>query len=175
MVDSPEPPLSKLVVVADTGPLLHLDELDALDVLNDFPEILVVPAVHHEIRQHRPELLERSPRLAFNYSAPHNQQVDALATLYTLHRGEREALALCVQHKLALFLTDDAAARLAAKALQIDAHGTIGLLTRAVRMQHRTPSEVIELLKAIPQRSTLHVRPAFLAEVIEHVRLAWGV
>ena len=173
MVDSPEASLSRWVVIADAGPLLHLDELDALDVLSDFPEILIVPAVRDEIRQHRLELLMRCPSLTFTYSAPRDQAVDALAALYTLHCGEREALALCVQHKSALFLTDDTAARLAAKALQVDAHGTIGLLIRAARMQHRTASDVIDLLKAIPQRSTLHVRPAFLAEVIEQVRHAW--
>lgn len=33
------------LVVADAGPIIHLDELGALDVLSDFQQILVSQAV----------------------------------------------------------------------------------------------------------------------------------
>lgn len=31
-----------LLVVADAGPLIHLDELDALDVLSDYAQVLAL-------------------------------------------------------------------------------------------------------------------------------------
>lgn len=47
------PPL----VICDAGPLIHLDELDALDLLADFPEVLVPDAVWREVDRHRPRAL----------------------------------------------------------------------------------------------------------------------
>lgn len=47
------------VVVCDAGPLIHLDELDCLDLLGDFPEVLVPEAVWREVLKHRPSALER--------------------------------------------------------------------------------------------------------------------
>jgi predicted nucleic acid-binding protein len=169
------PDTGERAVVADAGPLLHLDELDALQVLSDFREIIVVPAVREELIKHRPAVLERCANLALLESAPHSDAVTALTPLYTLHHGEREALACCVQRAPALFLTDDTAARLAAQALDIQAHGTIGLLVRAVRKRHRTAAEAVALLSAIPECTTLHIRPALLRDVIEQVRRAWDV
>src|SRR5262245_14849275 len=96
VANSPDVTKNDVVVIADAGPLIHLDELSALDVLNDFPEILVVPSVQEEIRKHRPELIARCPRLTFTYAVPRNAIVDAMAVAYTLHRGEREALSLCM-------------------------------------------------------------------------------
>ncbi len=66
------------------------------------------------------------------------------------------------------------AARLAAKSLNITAHGTLGLLIRAVRQQLRTPSEVVALLAAIPQQTTLHIRPSLLHDVIARVKAEWA-
>lgn len=45
------------VVVADAGPLIHLDELDALDVLSDYAAVFVPNAVWLEVPCHRPEAL----------------------------------------------------------------------------------------------------------------------
>jgi len=38
-----------LIVVCDAGPLIHLDEIDALDLLADFPRVLVPDAVWREV------------------------------------------------------------------------------------------------------------------------------
>lgn len=138
------------VVVADAGPLLHLDELDALDVLSDLGEILVPPAVHRELLQHRPSLPQRCPQLKLLAAVPAAPTVDALTPLYTLHHGEREALACCLGLPSPLLLTDDTAARLAAQTLMIRAHGTLGLLVRAVRQQLRPAQDVVALLEAVP-------------------------
>lgn len=70
---------------------LHLDELDALDILSDLGEILVPPAVHRELLQHRPSLPQRCPQLKLLAAVPAAPTVDALTPLYTLHHGEREA------------------------------------------------------------------------------------
>lgn len=68
-----------------------------------------------------------------------------------------------------LLLTDDTAARLAAKSVSVQAHGTLGIVVRAIRRRQRSPEEVLALLAAIPSRSTLHVRPALLQDIIARV------
>ena len=45
-------------VVCDAGPLIHLDELDCLDLLTDFQAILVPDQVWREVECHRSGALE---------------------------------------------------------------------------------------------------------------------
>src|SRR3972149_3535985 len=102
--------------VLDAGPLIHLAELNALDVLSDFDVLRVPPAVWQEVTEHQPK--------AFSYSGLRLEQTEqqfpsveltALTQVFSLDRGEIEALALMEKYPQALFLTDDAAARLAAE------------------------------------------------------------
>lgn len=69
----------------------------------------------------------------------------------------------------AIFLTDDAAARLAATTLGYRVHGTIGILLRAIRRQQRTRAEILLVLQSLPQRSTLHLRADLLKEIINQL------
>lgn len=55
---------------------------------------------------------------------------------------------------------------LAAEHRGIKAHGTIGILIRSVRQGHRTERDIIDLLRDLPSRSTLYIRPSLLAEII---------
>ena len=60
-----EPPL----VVCDAGPLIHLDELGALELLTDFSAVLVPEAVWIEVAKHRPSALSH-PRVSLQRIAP---------------------------------------------------------------------------------------------------------
>jgi predicted nucleic acid-binding protein len=162
---------SALVVVLDAGPLIHLDELGMLTLLKDCKELLVPDAVWHEVERHRPTLFDSTgpnvnrvvPR------APCSPALVALSRLFPLHLGETHALQIASERNVDLLLTDDTAARLAAKQLTIPVHGTLGILLRAVRRQQLTATEVISLLRKIPEHSTLHVRPSLLEEIIGQV------
>lgn len=154
------------VIVADAGPIIHLDELACLDILTDFGMVCVPEAVWLEVLQHRPGAMAAFPSLfARQTSLITSPLVTALTPLYTLHSGEQEALHLCSEFGNSLLLTDDTAARLAAKSLGIAAHGTLGLLIRAIRRQSRSKAQVLTLLLQIPTQTTLHIRPTLLADV----------
>lgn len=163
-------PLSRgsvIKVVSDAGPIIHLDELGAIDLLADFQLVYVPDEVWIEVERHRPQAIRRIAAQLSKCSPPNCERVDSIKAMYSLHRGEYAALCQCMVFKNALLLTDDTAARLAAKALAMNAHGTIGLLLRALRRSHLSKDETLRLLGEIPQRSSLHVRPSFLAEIIE--------
>ena len=156
------------IVVLDAGPLIHLDELGSLTLLDDFKELLVPAAVWNEVEQHRPALLgtTRLNVLRVVPELPCSPALVALSQLFPLHLGETQALQIATEHDVDLLLTDDTAARLAAKQLTIPVHGTLGILLRAVRRRQLSAAEVATLLREIPERSTLHVKQSLLNEVI---------
>jgi predicted nucleic acid-binding protein len=159
------------VVVCDAGPLIHLDEIDALDLLGDFPSVIIPDAVRQELLHHRPAALANIPTVEL-LQAIHafSPRVAALSQLFTLHRGEQEALEAADINPGCLLLTDDTAARLAARSLGISVRGTLGILVRAVRRQQRTKEQVLTLLRSLPAQSTLHVRADLLKSFIEEVQ-----
>lgn len=88
------------VVVCDAGPLIHLDELDCLDLLGDFPEVLVPEAVWREVLRHRPLALEKKTAVLVRVAPSPGQPAPLLRGLFetmSLHRGEQEALALATK------------------------------------------------------------------------------
>lgn len=109
------PPL----VVCDAGPLIHLDELGCLGLLGDFPQVLVPETVWLEVSRQRPDaLLLSSVHFIRESGAPAlHVELEALSRLLTLHAGEKEALQVAITHPGCLLLTDDGAARLAARNL----------------------------------------------------------
>jgi hypothetical protein len=46
--------------VVDAGPIIHLDELGCLDLLEGLGELSIPQAVWEEVRRHRPQLRESS-------------------------------------------------------------------------------------------------------------------
>lgn len=157
------------VAVCDAGPIIHLYELDCLDLLTDFSDLLLPLSVAAEVRKHRPTAL---PKLRAQQTAPAglpSRDLDAITRAIGLHQGEKDALHIAQSRPGTILLSDDAAARLAARKLRIVTHGTLGLLVRSLRRGQRTKAEVVAILKSIPVRSTLHIRSALLSEFIHEV------
>lgn len=159
------------LVVRDAGPLIHLDELACLALLADFDEVWVPSAVWDEVQQHRPNALQVAAIHLQRTSAtiPLTPEIAALASLLSLHRGELEALQVARECQADLLLTDDTAGRLAARHLGIPAHGTIGVLIRAIRRKLKSQDEIVAVLKSIPTHSSLHIKRSLLAEIVREV------
>ena len=81
---------------------------------------------------------------------------------------------VAVEHPGAILLTDDAAARLAARGLDIRVHGTIGILLRSLRRGQLSRNAVAVLLRELPRRSTLHIKADLLNEFIRVVEKSDG-
>jgi predicted nucleic acid-binding protein len=159
-------------VICDAGPFIHLDELNCLDLLADFKEIIVPLVVEKEISEHRPSALQNQ---GLNINRP-SERTDIGEELFTLCRilsldaGEIEALALMEKNPQHIFLTDDAAARLVAVQMKFEVHGTVGVLIRSIRRRLRKPEDILYILAEIPQKSTLHIRSSLLDEIIQMVK-----
>jgi predicted nucleic acid-binding protein len=158
------------VTVADAGPLIHLDELGCLGLLADFAPVTVPEEVHREVLVHRPAISIAAAHVVVNHAAlAISPQVHVLADALGLAAGEVAAITLAVGYRAGMLLTDDSAARLAAEALGLRVHGTLGVLVRSIRAGRRTKEEILAILRDLPGRSTLHISRGLLAEVVERV------
>lgn len=159
-------------LVCDAGPIIHLDELSCLDLLADFQEIILSSIVCEEIKMYRPLALKRQ-NLSFrtlSQKIPPDETIQTICRIFSLDAGENEALALMQKNPQAIFLTDDAAARLVAEQMRYKVHGTIGIIIRSVRRGQKKPEEVVKILSNIPIKSTLYIEASLLKEIIIKVK-----
>jgi len=158
---------SEITVVCDAGPAIHLDELDCIDLLKDFQEVLLPNTVWEEINRYRPSALKQAdlPFVQRPGKTPSSEPLLTLCKIFSLDAGEIEALALMEQRPQAMFLTDDAAARLVAIQMGFNVHGTIGILVRSIRRGYKSPEEVLDILRNIPDKTTLYIRHSLLQEI----------
>jgi predicted nucleic acid-binding protein len=87
----------------------------------------------------------------------------------SLDLGEQATLSLMESYPGAILLTDDSAARLAAKALGYLSHGTLGVLLRSVRKGFRSREDIASILRSLPFQSTLHIRRSLLQEILQEL------
>jgi predicted nucleic acid-binding protein len=92
-----------------------------------------------------------------------------------LDEGEAQCLAVLEQKPGAMFLTDDAAARMAGRQIGVEVHGSIGILALSIRRGQRTAQQILQLLDELPKRSTLYVTQALLDRVKERIRREFGI
>jgi predicted nucleic acid-binding protein len=149
-------------LVTDTGPVLHLHEAGALRLLPLIGEIFLPPLVAAELRSLVPAL---PPKWANIQTLSATSQWRALEWQRAglLHGGEAEALALTLELKPDWFLTDDAAARLLTESLNVEAHGSIGMVLWAAADGLVKKSEAKSFLAGL-EKSSLWMSPKVRTE-----------
>lgn len=163
---------SNVRVICDAGPVIHLDELNCLELLCDFQEIILADTVWKEVKHHRPEALKK-PDIHFmraSQGSPEGASLRTMCRVFSLDAGETEALAIIEKNPDGLFLTDDACARLVADRMGFKVHGTIGIIIRTIRRGLMQPEEVLQLLAQIPAKSSLHIKRSLLEKIIEKIK-----
>jgi len=101
---------------------------------------------------------------------PEGDLLRTMCRIVSLDAGEVEALAIIEKNPEALFLTDDACARLVADRMGFKVHGTIGIIIRTIRRKLMQPEQVLRILAEIPSKSSLHIRPSLLEKIIEKIK-----
>lgn len=125
-------------VVCDTGPILHLQEAGALDILQRVGQIFIPSAVLTELVRWLPEWRGASPEWlsCVDLLPSANTEADSWVESGLLDPGESAALALARHLKADWFLTDDTAARLLASELGLEVHGALGVVLSAAARGH---------------------------------------
>ena len=147
-------------VVSDTGPIIHLDEAGALDLLSIFESLHVPRAVYDELETGG--IPDGFDELAVSI---HDVGTDAYPTL---DPGESAALVLCSSLD-ATFLTDDLDARETADAEGVDVHGSIGVVCYALGETELTRDEASTLLRTLDSETSLYLSEPLLEYAIRLV------
>lgn len=114
------------LVVCDSGPMIHLREAGALELLRSCGEIAVGGIVQDETTGRGHELPAWISRHVLAGDAL--REVTMLTRATGLHDGEAETIVLCRSLNANWLLTDDASARYCASAAGIEVHGTLGVV-----------------------------------------------
>lgn len=142
------PRLSRLVV-ADTGPLIHLAQADVLHFLELIGEIHVPGTVLDELESGSTDISE----LAFTVEEVEH---DNESTYPQLDPGETAALVLCTERD-ALLLTDDLDARKAAKEEGIEVHGSVGVVLYAYSHGEVSRETATRVLRSLETDTNLYL------------------
>jgi hypothetical protein len=122
--------------VTDTGPLLHLTEAAALELLRLVGDLHVPPQVMAEMAYHRMDWL-LPEWITLDILAPaFAADAEAWQQAGLLDAGEAEAIALARQIDAGWLLTDDTAARLFAEEIGIEVHGSLGVVLWTAAVGH---------------------------------------
>ena len=156
------------IAVTNTGPLIHLCELQKYNLLPLLIEIiLTTQEVKEELLPAQQNLV--TPFLAIKELTQHDKNFSKyLIEQFEIHLGEATAIALAKREKIKLFLTDDLTARLIAKRFDIEPHGTIGIILRAFREKHLSKEETIFLIHKVKE-TTLYITTDLLQQIIHEV------
>lgn len=164
-------------VICDAGPIIHLDELGAVHLLEDFQEVIVGPLVRQEVAGFRPTALTSIESLSVLPAVVPTQDevLLSLCKAFALDSGEIEALLLMKQFPESILLTDDAAARVVAERMGFRVHGSIGILIRAIRRAQMKPEHVLDLLGEVRKKSTLFIKKSLLDHIKDSIRKEYGL
>ncbi|MEO6568731.1 MAG: hypothetical protein ABIO94_08195, partial [Opitutaceae bacterium] len=149
--------------VADTGPVLHLAEAKALHLLALLGEVVIPPAVEEELSRRQSLLGLPAALRVVPLEAPHRTEAMDWCSAGLVDRGEAQAIALTRQLAADVFLTDDAAARLLATTLGLQARGSLGIVLWLAGQRRIGPAEASQHLENL-FRSSLWVSPRIREE-----------
>jgi predicted nucleic acid-binding protein len=149
-----------LAAVSDAGPLIHLGEIDSLELLSAFDTLLIPEMVYEEI--------ERGgvPDGIFDISYELVEADEDRVESDELDAGERAALAVARENELVL-LTDDLAARQAASDVGVEVHGSIGVIALGFARGLLDRNEAASLMRALQRETSLFVTEAVVERGIQ--------
>jgi len=138
-------------IVCDTGPILHLWEAGLLDLLAKTGKIFIPKMVNAELIEINPSWEEQRPSWIYiePLSPSETSQAELLYKSGLVDIGEAEAIILARRFKADWFLTDDIAARVLANSINLECHGSLGVVlwTSAVgNLNYREAKTVLDKL-----------------------------
>ncbi|MBP1987556.1 nucleic acid-binding protein [Halolamina salifodinae] len=153
-----------IVAVTDAGPLIHLGEIDSLELPEVIDELVVPESVRRELEAGGAPggFDDRSVEVAT--AGGDESWVEA-----GLDAGEAAALAVAADRD-AILLTDDLAARDAATETGVEVHGSIGIIALASGRGGLTEDEAAQLMRSLQTDTSLFVTDAVVEHGIEILR-----
>lgn len=153
------------IVICDTGPILHLREAEALELLAAAGDIIIPAAVERELKTRLSDWPTNRPRWlqVRRLSNEESGQAEGLMAISGLGLGEAEAIAIARSLRADWLLTDDAGARVVASVLGLEVHGSLGVVLWAATSGNLQRQEALSALERLA-KSSLWISPTILHE-----------
>ena len=151
-----------LAAVSDSGPLIHLGEIDSLGLLSVFDEFLVPETVYAEIE---------AGGVPTGMADVSYELVEADAEAKRtgdLDAGESAAITVAREREIIL-LTDDLAAREVASDDGVDVHGSVGVIALAHGQGQLDADEAARRMRALQRETSLFITDAVIERGIEQL------
>ncbi len=153
--------------VSDTGPIIHLTEINSLNVLGIFSKVIIPKEVENELKKNKTAIPSKIK--VAEIDSDFKDKIKILVNQHDLNLGEAEAIVLALQEKTDYFLTDDLDARQVAKEFNISVHGTVGLILRAFKEKIIDKGSAINKAKELKTKSTLFITQDLIDEIIKAI------
>ena len=142
-----------LAAVSDAGPLIHLAEIDSLELLATFDTLLVPETVYEEVEAGG--VPDRLADLSYELVESDETRVGT----EELDAGERAAIAVAEERGVVL-ITDDLAAREAASDAGVEVRGSIGVIALGYGRGLLDRDEAASRMRALQRETSLFVTEA---------------
>lgn len=139
-----------IVAVSDTGPLIHLDAVDALDTLSVVDDLLIPETVYDELAA------GDVPKSLSDVEHEIVESSDRPEGVARLDAGETESLAVAIDRN-AVLLTDDLDARDAANDAGVEVHGSLGVVALAYARGPVAKHDAVDLMRDLQTETSLFV------------------
>jgi len=148
-----------LAAVSDAGPLIHLAEIDSLELLSTFDTLLVPETVYKEVDAGG--VPAGLGDLSYELVETDESRIGA----EKLDAGERAAIAVAEEREVVL-LTDDLAGRDAASDAGVEVHGSIGVIVLGYGRGLLDRDEAATRMRALQRETSLFVTEAVVGRGI---------
>ncbi|WP_135362932.1 nucleic acid-binding protein [Halosimplex halophilum] len=149
-----------LAAVSDARPLIHLAEIDSLELLATFDTLLVPETVYEEVDA------GGVPDGLGNLSYELVEADESRVGTEELDAGERAAIAVAEQRG-AVLLTDDLAARETASDAGVEVRGAIGVIALGYGRGSLDRDEAAPKMRALQRETSLFVTEAVVERGIQ--------
>ena len=150
--------------VSDTGPILHLHEINAIKAMDLFS--IYVP---EEVSEEMIKLRKKRFGILLMLKPKYKDISKLIAIENFIDIAESQAIALALQERIKLFFTDDLEARNIGKRYGLEVHGTLGILLRSFREGIFKKDEAIRNVIALYENSSLFITSDLVKWTIDRI------
>ncbi len=154
-------------VVSNSGPIIHLIEINLIQALSIFKETYISDEIKNELRRNSINIPKRLRLM--NLRPKFKDVAEILVNKFSLDLGEAQSIALALQEKATYFLTDDLDARTVANLYNIEAHGTVGIILRAFRERIIDRKTAIKKVNELYTTSSLFITKDLITQIIKSI------
>ena len=160
------------IIVSDTGPVLHLKEAGLLKLLQKAGKVCIPKMVDNELNEIDPLWRKEKPEWIFIEPLQPDEikETEFLFISGLISLGEAEAIVLAKRLNPKWFLTDDTEARIFATSLEMEVHGSLGIVLWSAAVGNLNYPEAEEAIEKL-SKTSLWVSKDILSQAHEALKI----